>query len=215
VAATTRSELEAALARSFDHELLAVYGDLLQRENDPRGELIAIDLHGTRAGLSPELVARRTQILTTLIGPELAHQRWQAAFGLVEVEIGEQSRDTLAKFFASPLGPYVRSLVICGGDGDIKRNIGAVAECHHVWMRSFEIRHWAPFQRRNTPIVEMVSAPLISDRMATKLVRATPHLETLALSWRTNQDRPGRPIFAAGFSHPRARVQLGANPPRV
>ncbi len=63
--AITRDELEAGLLANWDPAQLAVYGDFLQSEGDPRGELIAIDFAG---GLTPERDVRRSEPLTALVG---------------------------------------------------------------------------------------------------------------------------------------------------
>jgi uncharacterized protein (TIGR02996 family) len=42
-------ELEAVLHEPYDDDTLAVHADELQRAGDPRGELIALDLHGGEA----------------------------------------------------------------------------------------------------------------------------------------------------------------------
>jgi hypothetical protein len=59
----TRGDLERALADQFDAEHLSVYGDYLQSIGDPRGDLIAFDLHGLGAARArrPRRVRRRTR----------------------------------------------------------------------------------------------------------------------------------------------------------
>ena len=82
----TRRELTRALAeRVHSLELLAsawtldnlqVYGDHLQEREDPRGELVAIDLHIAREGPSPELLHRKRNRLRS--GFSESNSPWQA-----------------------------------------------------------------------------------------------------------------------------------------
>lgn len=63
-------ELEAALAaQPDDRELLAVYADALMARGEPRGELIALDLHVERAGgATSALWARREELERAVLG---------------------------------------------------------------------------------------------------------------------------------------------------
>jgi hypothetical protein len=65
-------DVEAALAASWDREHRAVYGDALAASGDPRGELIAIDLHVETHGPSEELTARKQALIEAWLGAELA-----------------------------------------------------------------------------------------------------------------------------------------------
>ena len=69
VAADRRAR--ARLQTTWTRELrLAVYGDALQAEGDPRGDLIALDLHVEANGPSIELSERRDDLLDRWLGPK-------------------------------------------------------------------------------------------------------------------------------------------------
>lgn len=60
--------LESALQARWDDATAAVYADALIARGDPRGELIAIDLHIARHGRSEPLVQRRRAVVTAWLG---------------------------------------------------------------------------------------------------------------------------------------------------
>jgi hypothetical protein len=112
---SSRAELEAALAASWSRELLAVYGDYLQSIGDPRGELIAIDLHVADHGPSAELAARKISLAGTWLGPEVAVAvEIDHGFLAVRDRGNDPSRGVLRKLLALPVGRYLKRCAIEG-----------------------------------------------------------------------------------------------------
>lgn len=194
-----RDGLEAALLASWDRETLAVYADHLQAQGDPRGELIALDLElATRS--TPELVARRTSLLTGWLGrlvPSDPHTPWigdSFRFGFVDNLVLEDHADALAQLaqmLASPLAPYLKRVTIRGSathaaamlrglalDGDHLRD--------HAWLTELTIR--------------LASRGFVDPAAVEAWIAATPALQRL--------DVQGHEVFAA-FPHPRlARLRI-------
>jgi hypothetical protein len=118
-----RDDLEEALHDAFDHEHLAIYAEELQRQGDPRGELIAVDLRLDAEGDAEELLERRRALLLELLGPVAAvHPLVRCRYGFVDLMFAlrdEMRVGALAAFDAvlgGPLGAYVRDVTF-SGDG--------------------------------------------------------------------------------------------------
>jgi hypothetical protein len=129
-------DLEEALHDSFDHDHLAIYADELQRRGDPRGELIAIDLHDDSqvdndetGELTGELAERRRTLLKELLGPVAsAHPLVRCRYGFVDLMFAlrdEMRSGSMLAFDAAllgPLGKYVRDVTLYG-DGQRLRDL--------------------------------------------------------------------------------------------
>src|SRR6186997_610143 len=75
---STREDLEAALRARPDDQTLLVYADYLQSIDDPRGELIALDLRAPAMSLH-SIENRRKQLVERWLGDdiELRHDAGQ------------------------------------------------------------------------------------------------------------------------------------------
>lgn len=110
-------ELERAVARTLDRAQLLVYADALQAAGDPRGELIAIDLHlegGADPGANPDadpdaLRARRAELLREWLG-DLA-PRVRTRFGFLELRIVHDGNE-VADVLDADVGRFVRAVHI-------------------------------------------------------------------------------------------------------
>ncbi|MCY1020313.1 hypothetical protein [Pyxidicoccus sp. MSG2] len=180
-------ELEHALVTSWNVDTLAVYADHLQQRGDPRGALIALDLSP-----APEDTAWRTErqsLLVAWLGEELAAR----AGHLVQhgfLHSLREDRFHPPGVLEGPLGGFVRSCTLRGGERDVAR----LASRPRPWLTSLTL-------------VNLSDAP-VSALVRDALVTAAPHLQELQLL--------GRPAFDA-FMHPAVRRvyqerQRGARP---
>ncbi len=107
-------ELEAALAaQPDDRDLLAVYADALVARGDPRGELIALDLHVERAGAAPSaLWARREELERIVLGsPEAELPAARLRRGFLELDYDVLAdEDVTDDLLERPIGHYLRRL---------------------------------------------------------------------------------------------------------
>lgn len=160
----TRDEIEADLQEELDLEQLAVYGDFLQAEGDPRGELIALDLDGRdaphRDSLLETWLGKR---LATLLGPDAV----DLGFIDLRLEDNVESRDLLDTWVATPAAHYARSATIVGDAAWVKRATLAVAHCSGRWLSQLAIQMSEP-------------GPL-DDGDIRRLAAATPYLERLEI----------------------------------
>ena len=148
-----RDSLEAALLASWDRETLAVYADHLQAQGDPRGELIALDLE-LASRSTPELVARRTSLMTAWLGrlvPSNPHTPWVGdsfKFGFVEnlvLEDDEEAAARLAQVLATPLAPYLKRVTIRGDAAHVAEMMRGLSEAEHphAWLTDLVVRCWS------------------------------------------------------------------------
>lgn len=160
-----RHAIEGMLKTDREHEALAVYADLLLAEGDPRGELIAIDLHIDAHGPNAELEARRHQILAPWIG---AHPRITCRYGLVEIDVTRHNLDPLERVLTSPLADHIRWLRV---SQNAEQAIAMLAARTQPWLArlSFERTDWEP---------RHISMP---PELRASLVTATPHLDLLEI----------------------------------
>nr|MBA2544175.1 hypothetical protein [Deltaproteobacteria bacterium] len=186
----TRDGLEAALLASWDRETLAVYADHLQAQGDPRGELIALDLElATRS--SPELVARRTSLMTGWLGrlvPSNPHTPWigdSFRFGFVDnlvLEGEEDATGRLEQVLASPLAPYLKRVTLRGDTAHISAMLRGLSCTTHAWLSQLAVRAWGQ--------------PVVEQAIVDGLIAVTPALSTL--------DVHGHDVFST-FAHPSLR----------
>jgi hypothetical protein len=183
-------ELEAALAASFDHELLAIYADALQSMDDPRGELIAIDLHMDEHGSTAELVARRRTLIKEWLGELAISPYVRVRHGFLELMIWRHVRDRDpdgldAGVLATPAGQYVRGVEVNGDKRVIQSTIAALARTARPWLSSLKLR---PHSNRG-PV-------MVAQRTTNALIKRTPQLESLEVF--------GRRVLGE-FVHPNLR----------
>jgi hypothetical protein len=125
-----------------------VYADALQEANDPRGELIALNLavaNGMSAADRDAYVARHK---AALFGPAADHAdafqiKWAGCLA-DEVEIRIQATSPggiVAAFLASPLAHGTRSLALIGGPGkvDLAPSVSALVEQWPAQCRSLAL----------------------------------------------------------------------------
>lgn len=200
---TTRDELEAALRAHPDDATLAVYADLLQAQNDPRGELIALDLRAP-AMSTRGIETRRGQLLEAWLGDDIDLQFdaeqgiWYAGSlggtcatfdcGFVELSVDGDDDVLVARLLAGRAGEYVRRLSIRGPTALAEPVLEGVAARRRPWLQHLAIARPA----HETPL-------LVGLELRDKLVAATPNLEVL--------DLEGRNLLAR-FTHPNLR-ELG------
>jgi len=177
-----REQLEATLRARWDREALAVYGDYLMAEGDPRGDMIAIDLAIDERGSSPELAARRDQLIRDCFGDTIPPGTMRYGFFDVDATSAAPSPQ-LEAAFSGPAAAYVRSIVICGTPATLHDALAAVASVPRPWLQRLALRQWS----------ESKAAPY--SRLAGALIAATPHLDTLELDGRNVLDDLAHPTL--------------------
>jgi hypothetical protein len=189
-----RDELEAALADRWDDENLAVYGDHLQAEGDPRGELIAIDRAIDRTLADPDAVPaeqrlseqdtaalaidRRREHLVAWLGRPLASQlpeHGSTRYGFIDVTVDDDAslyffRDLLA----SPARTYLRRLRVLGNERLLPA-IKHLATAPNPWLQDLVILRLPRYE--GPPVA-------ISNHLAGGFIAATPRLHSMYLSHR-------------------------------
>jgi hypothetical protein len=130
------TELELALQATWDRDRLAVYADELQQLGDPRGELIAIDLHRAREP-RPDLADRRDELHALVFG---SSPHVTSELGFAAIELHEWSDDdTLAQLLAGAAGPYLGAVDLGGLDARIVRNLKLLAAAPRPWLRRIAV----------------------------------------------------------------------------
>lgn len=176
-------QLEAALAADFSFDNLQVYGDALQAAGDPRGHLIAIDLHIARHGSSADLQYRRRQWLREWL--ELSHAidptkgPWRAvtfAFGFV----ADLRAELASQVLKSPAGRYVRGLSLSHRMPLMSAVLHELGSAPRPWLERLTIVS----RSRNVPPSSVWSTqPSMLDQAAIPaVIAATPRLRTLELA---------------------------------
>lgn len=127
--AGTMPELEAALAATpDDRELLAVYADALMARGEPRGELIALDLHVERTGsVPPTLWARREELERAVLGrpeAELPSARLRRGFLELDYDVSVEDPDP-DDLLDRPIGQYLRRFRLVANHPD--RSVSTLA----------------------------------------------------------------------------------------
>lgn len=185
-----RDELEDRMMEAPTRADLGRYADLLIAENDPRGELIALDLRG---GLERVSLRRRTELLEQLLGPstfEWYRRSVSFSFGLVaEVTLGMNDPDgnaAAAALLEGPFGAYVCSITIRGNKEQIVAAVAQVASRARRWLTQLQFDVRLPVDQ----------PPIIDPEMTSALIAATPQLSKLIVT----SDVPPRPVFQT-FSH--------------
>jgi hypothetical protein len=183
------AELEAAAAAG-DPVQLAVYADALQSHGDPRGELIAIDLHAAAHGSSRELDDRRAAVLAGWLGSLATEPGLRFENGLLDLMYEPGAPELLlARVLGSPAAPYLRTVELFGGTERIDSAISLIGLGPRPRLRVLAVT------RAGFP-----DGPTVPAKAVASLIRATPALDTLCVR--------GFSVFGA-FPHPglrRARV---------
>jgi len=168
-------ELEAELRRGFDRETLAVYADHLQSRGDPRGELIAIDLHADEHALSPELHERRAALLLEQLGDLATHPAIVCSHGFLDL-VGLASMEVFDELLFRPFSSYLRTAILRGTlrprarvlmtSQVLRALVGALAERPRPWLTALELHGGVRLPRT----------------IAARLVAQAPRLERLAIA---------------------------------
>jgi len=182
-----RDDLEAALVACWNVDDLAVYADHLLADGDPRGELIALDLHPDR--VAPEWGARRQAALRAWLGGDLAAR----AQGLVRhgfvhaLDDGKGAAGALTgPLLDSPAGAFVRSFTARGPATRVRASLQRLAARPRPYLTHLRIAIRTGAARE----------PAIGDAAAEALIAAAPRLVELDVS--------GRRVLGA-FPHPALR----------
>jgi hypothetical protein len=175
-------DIEEALHDSFDHDHLAIYADELRRRGDPRGELIAIDLHADdqidtneTGEVTGELAERRRELLRSLLGPVAAfHPLVRCRYGFVDLMFAlrdEMRAGALAAFqaaLAGPLGRYIRDATLYGDGQRLCDLVTALAQQPRPFLTRLSIE--GPHQ------LHYIDLPR---EVASRAAAMMPRLETL------------------------------------
>lgn len=201
-----REDLETALAERWDDDNLAVYGDELEAQGDPRGALIAIDraidraLGGHDAATAEQLLGdhaaaafsidQRREHLVAWLGGRLASElprHGSARFGFLEVRVRDdlESERFYRALLASPARTYLRRLLVLDHD-DPASVLEPLAAAPNPWLQELVIRQ-APGP----------SPPAISTALGGRVIAATPRLHSMHVR--------GRRIFDE-LPHPHLRA---------
>ena len=161
--------IEDELAARFDAAHLAVYGDQLLEQGDPRGELIALDL----GGLGADVIERKNQLLVEWIGAELVGEVLR--HGAIEcgfVELHTTDPALLARVLASPAAPFLRTLTLSAYAPTIAAMVGALVATPRPWLSALALQVTA-----SSP-----AGPAIARRLAERIAPALPRLTSLEVS---------------------------------
>ena len=214
MSATSIGELEAQIdAAPDDDALYAVYGDLLARRGDPRGELIALQLaaQAQTGKAADKLRALATKYLTThaaaLLGPLAPHAdalTWRSGF-IRRIELASSPRVDVAAVVAQvlphPSGRFVVELALkLEGADEADRVLAVLAEAAPRAVRQLEV-----VARVGLGLAEMLE-PRRDDERALELadvLARVPLLERLVVTAR------GIELGEVALPHAE-RVQLAA-----
>jgi hypothetical protein len=163
-----RDELERELAEQFDADQLSVYGDYLQSIGDPRGDLIAFDLHEL------DDTPRRAQLIVEWLGSATVE-----LIATATIEYGfitdlyldsddASSAPALDAVLAGPGAPYLRGVTIRGDPEWTRLAVEKLVTRSHVWL-----------QRLSVQTSGCGTGPAVDDALARSLAHATPRLEQL------------------------------------
>jgi len=186
-------ELEHSLRASWSTDTLAVYADHLMSLGDPRGELIALDLHPVD---EPAWHARRHALLDAWLGP--AHP-WghlvQHGF-IHEVRAGHPRRE----LFDGPLGAVIRGFSTWGTAYPIGRPL------RHLVLLSLEHLVAQPRPWLTRLAIEYDGNERCSDALTRAVIAATPNLVELY--------SVGQRVFYS-FHHPALQRLYASLPPKT
>lgn len=163
-----REDLEEALAACWNLDDLAVYADLLLAADDPRGELIALDLQHDPA--SEAWAQRRFAALARWLGSDLARR----SYGLVkhgflnDLDDGKRHGPLAQTLLDSPAGPFLRKFTTRGPATKVRATVQRLAGKPRPFLTQLEIG------------VRGSSRDLIiSEALGARLIAATPRLYEL------------------------------------
>lgn len=192
----TLDDLETALRVSWDRDTAAVYADHLLSLGDGRGELISIDLRIEDAGPTPELVARRREILESWLGSELPNGTIRHGF----VDVDATSADPAAQArvaFNGPAELFIRSVTMVGPPSLVAEALAVVTAVARPSLTSVAIRQWPESTVAGTRTQPKREVAAVSN-YGLSFAAATPNLTALEVE--------GRQVFThARLAHPNVR----------
>ena len=165
-----REDLEEALAACWNLEDLAVYADLLLADDDPRGELIALDLQKDED--CEDWRARRFAVLARWLGSDLARRSWNLVkHGFVhELDDGKRLGTLASTLLESPAGGYIRRFTSRGPATKVRAFAQRLAAKSRPFLTQLEIT-----ARGNSRDL------IISEVLGDKVIAATPRLRELEI----------------------------------
>ncbi len=174
---SVRGDLELALRARWDLGDLAIYGDQLQLEGDPRGELVMLDLAPDPR--SSKWRDRRLVLLDGWLGKDLARRAHQLVrYGFVPHlhdrggasyrRRSGQSR-LAAELLDSPAGRYVRSFAASGSAERVLASLRRLASAPRPHLAELAIA------------VHRSGGLRMRDELVDALIAATPSLRALYL----------------------------------
>jgi hypothetical protein len=172
------AEVEVALAAQRTPELLAVYADALQAIGDPRGELVAIDLRVAAHGPSPELAARKRELIDHWLGAELAARVLEIGavdYGFIDIPWGVKADEAERMLAHAGLHAALRMFALEDTDVGLRRGIDLVCAARPPWLEHLQV------VRYNFDAAD-VDVPAIDDARARALVDAMPKLRAFTLA---------------------------------
>jgi len=172
------AEIEVALASQRTPELLAVYADALQALGDPRGELVAIDLRVAAHGPSPELAARKRELVDHWLGAELAARLLAIGavdFGFIEIPWGVNADEAEHMLAHAGLHAALRTFALEDTDVGLRRGIDLVCAARPPRLEHLQVVRYS-FDPAD------VDVPAIDDARARALVDAMPGLRAFTLA---------------------------------
>ncbi|HLL23370.1 MAG TPA: hypothetical protein VK427_14635, partial [Kofleriaceae bacterium] len=179
---TRGADLEAVVREAWTgsvrdevRALLAVYADELQEQDDPRGELIALDL--LRTPTTDDHV-RKAELMRAWLGPIAKHPNITTRFGLLGVAISDTDPNLLDEVLASAAAPFVASVSAFAFPHVLRVVAGALADAPRPWLGSLRLA--SPIELDDATFED----PVIEDALAAELVAATPVLRILEVSGR-------------------------------
>ncbi|MEJ7597749.1 MAG: hypothetical protein WKG01_07565 [Kofleriaceae bacterium] len=164
---------DPAHSREELRALLGVYSDELQQLDDPRGELIALDLLRTP---TTDDERRLAELTADFLGPTLArHPNVNTRYGLVGVAITDLEPQLLAQVLGSRGAPFVSSVSIFGDELTVRRTLSILAGESRPWLGALRIvvpspPDWASF-----------ADPIVPHELVTELVASTPALYAVSI----------------------------------
>lgn len=132
---SSRAALEAALQARWHRDDLAVYADLLIGEGDPRGELIAYDLHHAPATRSQRHASERVALIGRWLGPELA------SGAADHVELGFLALTAVELELVARAGGHIRSVDAAGSARELHALCDELAAQPLPWLRTLALCH--------------------------------------------------------------------------